>query len=77
MFVKLIVMRKNGNKNFRLASLSFSLILQSVWSSDLRSKLEVIQATSGVLFYIFPHKSFPYQKITVESAGKRGDTSRT
>ena len=62
MFDQYIVMRKNSYKNFPFASLAFSFILKSVWGPDLRSKIEVIYATSAVLFYIFHKIAFLIKK---------------
>ena len=59
MFDQQIVMRKNSYKNFRLA---FYFIMKSACGPDLRSKIEVIYATSAVLFYIFHTIAFLIKK---------------
>ena len=69
-------MMENSYKNFWLASLAFYFILKSVKGPDLASKIEVIYATSAVLYYKFHTKAFLIKNM-VKSPGKCGDTSRT
>ena len=79
MFVQWTVMKKNGHKNFLLllASLAFCFILNLSRALTLHQKLKVIYAASAVLVHIFHTSTFLIKKVTVESHGKCGHTSRT
>ena len=69
-------MMESSYTNIWLASLAFYFILKSFKGPDLASKIEVIYATSAVLYYKFHTIAFLIKNM-VKSSGKCGDTSRT